>query len=88
MTPIPLININGFNPNRPSVLQALRGIEMRYDDEIAYNLAREKQELALSRAPGDPATQAIHREMARLYGSLARDDDFEPVPNASMTTRI
>lgn len=63
-------------------------IDMRYDDEIAYNLGREQQEIALSQAPGEPAIQAIHREMARLYGSLARDGDAElSASNVSVENR-
>ena len=62
---------------------------MRYDDEIAYNLARQQQEIALSRSSGDPAIQAIHRDMARRYGSLARGEDVEsPAPNVPMEIRI
>ena len=62
---------------------------MRYYDELAYNLAREREEIAMSQRPGKPEVQAIHREMARLYGSLARGEDTErPVPNVSIEIRI
>jgi len=55
-------------------------------DETSYSLAREQQELALSQAPGDPAAQAIHRAMARLYAERTRNNDIAQ-PAADVQTK-
>lgn len=53
---------------------------MKRGTEAEYYLARERQELELSQAPGEPEVRAVHREMARLYGERARNQTILDTP--------